>query len=148
MPCARHARSSLDVTSSIISDTIDRDYSGDVLAFLAEFIDYCNAYTIFGTPAKYAPLDEVRHEFDTVLCTTCEELIEASDGVEPAIVELEQEYDTEFYSVYATRYYRDSDTDNLVSEDWAPHFIVTRPEELARLSEYIGVNFDSEFFEE
>lgn len=137
-----------NVTSTAIVTTIDHDYSGDVLEFLAEYIDYCNARTTFGTPTMHSPLEEVRHEFDSVFCTTCDVLLDASDGAEPTIVELEEEYGTESPTVYATRYYRDSDTGDLVPEDFAPSFIVTCPEELASMCEYIGVNFCSEFFEE
>lgn len=137
-----------NVTSEVISNTIDRNYSGDVLAFLTDIIDYCNAYTTFGTPVQHWPLEEVRHEFDSVLCVTCDILLDASDGAEPAIVELEEEYGTESSTVYATRYYCDSDTGDLVPEDFSPSFVVTRPEELARVCGYIGVNFCPEFFEE
>lgn len=138
----------MNVTSEVIFNAIDRDYSGDVLAFLAEYIDYCNAYTTFGIPVKHSPLEEVRYDSDSVLCETCDVLLDASDGAEPAIVELEEEYGTESSTVYATRYYRDSDTGDLVPEDWSPSFVVTRPEELASICGYIGVNFCSEFFEE
>lgn len=137
-----------NVTSDAIFNAIDRNYSGDVLAFFVDFVDYCNSRTTFGTPIKHSPLEEVRYEFDTVLCTTCDVLLDASNGAEPAIVELEEEYDAESDAVYATRYYRDSDTGDLFPEDFAPSFVVTRPEELASLCEYIGVNFCSEFFEE
>lgn len=137
-----------NVTFEVISDTIEHDYSGDVLAFLADFIDYCNAYTTFGTPVKHSPLEEVRHEYYAVLCMTCDVLLDSSDGTEPAIVELEEECDSESSTVYATRYYRDSDTGEFFPECYAPCFIVTCPEELASLCGYIGVNFCSEFFEE
>ena len=137
-----------NITSEVISTTIDHDYSGDVLAFLTDFIDCCNVRTTFGTPIKHSPLEEVRYEFDTVLCTTCDVLLDSSDGAEPAIVELEEEYDTESFAVYATRYYRDSDTRDIFPESYTPCFIVTCPEELDSLCEYIGVNFYSDFFEE
>lgn len=137
-----------NVTSEAIINAIDHDYSGDVLAFLTDFIDYCNARTTFGIPLKHSPLEEVHYEFDSVTCTTCDVLLDTSDGVEPAIVELQEEYDTESVEVYATRYYRDSDTGDLFPEDWAPRFIVTCPKELASLCWYIGVNFCYNFFEE
>lgn len=140
--------SAIVVTPEVISATIDRDYSGDVLAFLADLIDYCNPYTTFGTPIKHSPLEEVRHEFNAVLCTTCDVLLNMSDGAEPAIVELEEEYGTEYPTVYATRYYQDIDTCDLIPEDWSPCFTVTCPEKLASLCEYIGVNFCYDFFKE
>lgn len=136
------------ITSETIINAIDHDYSGDVLAFLADFIDDCNGCTTFGTPTKHSPFEEVRYEFDAVLCTTCDVLLDASNGAEPAIVELEEEYGTKSCAVYATRYYRDIDTGDLVPEDFAPSFIVTCPEELTSLCEYIGVNFCYDFFEE
>lgn len=138
----------LDVTSAVISATIDNDYSGDVLAFIADFVDYCNALTTFGTPVKHWPLEEVRQDFNSVLCMTCDVLLESSGGAEPTIVELEEEYGMESSTVYATRYYRDSDTGELFPEDYMPCFVVTRPEELASMCEYIGVNFCYDFFEE
>lgn len=138
----------MNVTSDTIFNAIDHDYSGDVLAFLVDFLDYCNARTTFGTPIKHSPLEEVRYEFNSVLCTTCDVLLDASDGAEPAIVELEEEYDTDSLAVYATRYYCDSDTGDVFPECYTPYFVVTRPEELASLCEYIGVNFCSDFFEE
>lgn len=138
----------MHVTSDTIVNAIDRDYSGDVLAFLTDFIDYCNRCTAFGTPIKHSPLEEVRYEFNSVLCTTCDLLMDASDGTEPAIVELEEEYDTEDYSFSATRYYRDIETGEVFPEGYAPCFNVTCPEELASLCEYIGVNFCSNYFEE
>ena len=137
-----------NVTSDTIFNAIDCDYSGDVLAFLADFVDCCNGCTTFGTPIKHSPLEEVRYECDSVLCTTCDVLMNASDGAEPAIVELEEEYGTESNTVYATRYYSDSETGELFPEDYAPSFNVTCPEKLASLCEYIGVNFCSDFFEE
>ena len=137
-----------NVTSDTILNAIDHDYSGDVLAFLEDFIGYCNGRTIFGTPMKHSPFEEVRYDFNNVLCTTCDVLLDASDGAEPAIVELEEEYGMESYAVYATRYYRDSDTGDIFPECWFPCFNVTRPEELTKLCEYIGVNFCSDFFEE
>lgn len=137
-----------NVTSEVIADTIDRNYSGDVLAFITDFIDYCNAYTTFGTPTKHSPFDEVRHECDAVLCMTCDELLDMSEGVEPALVELRDEVEEDSFTVYATRYYRDNDTDELISDYWAPRFIVTRPEQLSSLCEYVGVNFEFDFFEE
>lgn len=137
-----------NVTSDTIINAIDQDYSGDVLAFVADFIDYCNVYTTFGTPIQHSPLEEVRYEFNSVLCTTCD-VLQAMDDCEPAIVELEEEYDTESPTVYVTRYYSDSDSDtgDFVPEYWAPSFIVTCPEELTNLCGYIGVNFCSDFFE-
>ena len=137
-----------NVTSDVISATIDRNYSGDVLAFLEYFIDCCNRCTTFGTPIKHSPFEEVRHEFDSVLCTTCDVLLDASDGAEPTIVELEEEYDTDSPTVYATRYYCDSETGELFPECYTPCFNVTCPEKLASLCRYIGVNFCSNFFEE
>lgn len=137
-----------NVTSEVISATIDRNYSGDVLAFVTDFVDYCNGCTVFGTPAKHSPLEEVRYESDSVLCTTCDVLMDASNGAEPALVELEEEYDTESNTVYATRYYCDSETGELFPECYAPCFNVTCPEKLISLCEYIGVNFCSDFFEE
>lgn len=137
-----------NVTSKVVSATIDRNYSGDVLAFLEDFIDYCNGCTTFGAPIKHSPFEEVRYEFDAVLCTTCDILLNLNDGAEPAIVELEEEYDTEYPTVYATRYYRDIDTCDLFPEGYTPCFTVTRPEELASMCEYIGVNFCYDFFEE
>lgn len=137
-----------NVISEAIFNAINHNYSGDVLAFLADYIDYCNARTTFGMPIKRSPLEEIRHEFDSVLCVTCDVLLDANDGAEPAIVELEEEYGTESFTVYATRYYCDSDTGDLVPDDWSPSFVVTRPEELASLCGYIGVNFCSDFFEE
>ena len=137
-----------NVTSEVISTTIDRDYSGEVLEFIANFVDYCNGCTTFGTPIKHSPLEEVRHEFDSVLCTTCDVLLDLSDGAEPAIVELEEDCGTESCAVYATRYYRDSETGDIFPEDYAPYFNLTCHEELASLCEYIGVNFCSDFFEE
>lgn len=137
-----------NVTSTAIVTTIDRDYSGDVLAFLTDFIDDCNVHTAYGMPVKHSPFEEVRYEFDSVLCVTCDVLLDASDGTEPAIVELEEEYGTESPTVYATRCYCDSDTGDLFPEFYTPCFVVTRPEDLASMCEYIGVNFCSEFFEE
>ena len=137
-----------NVTTDTIFNAIDRDYSGDVLAFLENFLDYCNGCTIFGTPIKHAPFEEVRYEFDTVLCTTCDVLLDTSDGAEPAIVEFEEDCGTESNAVYATRYYCDSDTGGIFPEYFAPSFVVTRPEELASLCRYIGVNFCPDFFEE
>lgn len=137
-----------NITSATIVNAIDHDYSGDVLAFLTDFVDYCNGCTTFGTPIKHSPLEEVRYEFDSVLCTTCDILLDASDGAEPAIVELEEEYGTESNTVYATRYYRDIETGEVFPECYAPSFNVTCPEKLASLCEYIGVNFCSDFFEE
>lgn len=137
-----------NVTSEAIFNAINYNYSGDVLEFLSDFIDDCNAHTTFGTPLKHSPLEEVRHEFDSLLCTTCDVLLETSDGAEPALVELEEEYGAESPTVYATRYDCDSDTGDLVPEDFSPSFIVTRPKELASLCEYIGVDFCSDFFEE
>lgn len=138
----------MNVTSATIFNAIDHDYSGDVLAFLSDFVDYCNGCTTFGTPIKHSPFEEVRHEFNSVLCTTCDVLLDASDETEPAIVEFEEDCGTESFSVYATRYYRDSDTDDIYPECWTPCFVVTCPEELASLCRYIGVNFCSNFFEE
>lgn len=137
-----------NVTSDIVSATINYDNGGDVLEFIADFVDYCNARTTFGTPIKHSPLEEVRHEFDSVLCVTCDVLLDTSDGAEPAIVELEEEYGTESFTVSATRYYCDSDTGDLFPEFYTPCFVVTCPEELASMCEYIGVNFCSKFFEE
>lgn len=137
-----------NVASETISATIKYDYSGDVLEFLADYIDYCNRCTTFGTPKKHSPLEVVRHEFYAVQCRTCDVLMDLSDGMEPAIVELEEEYDAELPTVYATRYYRDSETGDLVPEDYAPRFVVTCPEDLASLCEYVGVNFCSDWFEE
>ena len=136
------------VTTDTIFSAIDHDYSGDVLAFLTDYIDYCNVYTTFGVPIKHSPFEEVRYEFNSVLCTTCDVLMDSSDGAEPAIVELEDEYGTEDSTVCATRYYRDIDTGEVFPEGYTPCFVVTRPEELARLCRYIGVNFCSDFFEE
>lgn len=136
-----------NITSATIVNAIDHDYSGDVLAFLTDFVDYCNVRTVFGTPMKHSPLEEVRYEFNTVLCTTCD-VLQAISDLEPAIVELEEEYGTESVSVYATRYYCDSETGEVFPEDYAPCFNVTRPEKLASMCEYIGVNFCSDFFEE
>ena len=138
----------MNVTSDTIFNAIDRDYSGDVLAFLTDFIDYCNARTTFGIPIKHSPLEEVRYEFNSVLCTTCDLLMDASDGTEPAIVELQEEYDTEDSTVYATRYYRDIETGDVFPEGYTPCFNVTCIEELASLCEYIGVNFCPDYFEE
>lgn len=135
-----------NVTSETIVNAINHDYSGDVLAFLSDLVDYCNARTTFGIPLKHSPLEEVRYECNSVLCTTCDALLDLSDEAEPAVVELEEDYDTESCSVCVTRYYLD--TGDLVPEDWSPSFIVTCPRELARLCEYVGVNFDSNFFEE
>ena len=136
-----------NVTSDTIFNAIDQDYSGDVLAFVTDFVNYCNVRTTFGTPIKHSPLEEVRYEFDSILCETCD-VLQAMDDCEPAIVEMEEEYDTDSPTVYATRYYRDSDTGDLVPEYFAPSFVVTRPEELTSLCEYIGVNFCSDYFEE
>lgn len=137
-----------NVTSEVISTTIDRDYSGDVLTFLTDFIDYCNSYTTYGTPAKRFPLEDVRHEFDTILCVACTALVDMSDGVTPALVELKEDCSTDSVAVYATRYYCDDDTNELVSEDYAPRFIITCPEDLASLCGFISVNFCSDWFEE
>lgn len=137
-----------NVTSDVIAATIANDYSGDVLAFLADLVDYCNAHTTFGTPAKHSPLEEVRYDINTVLCTTRDVLLDTSDEVEPAIVEIEEEYGTESCTVSATRYYRDSDTGDLFPECYTPCFVATCPEELVSLCEYIGVNFCFDFFEE
>lgn len=136
------------VTSEVISATINYDYGGDALEFLTDFIDYCNSRTTFGIPLKHSPFEEVRHEFYAVLCTTCDILLDASDGAEPAIVEFEEYSGTESFAVYATRYYRDNDTGELYPEYYKPSFVVTRPEELDSMCEYIGVNFCSGFFEE
>lgn len=137
-----------DITSEIISATIKYDYSGDVLEFLADYIDYCNARTTFGTPIRHSPLEEVRHEFYAVQCTTCDVLLDMSDGMEPAVVELEEEYGMESSTVHATRYYRDSDTESFCPDYWKPSFIVTRPEDLASMCEYLSVDFCPDFFEE
>lgn len=137
-----------NVTSATIINAIDRDYSGDVLAFLADFIDACNGCTTFGTPIQHSPLEEVRHEFDSVLCITCDVLQDMNDGAEPAIVELEEEYGTEPFTVSATRYYRDIDTCDLFPEGYTPCFVATCLDELTSLCEYIGVNFCYDFFEE
>lgn len=138
-----------NVTSEVIAATIDYDYGGDVLEFIADFIDYCNVRTTFGVPRKHSPLEEVRHEYYAVLCTTCDILLDASNGTEPAIVEFE-EYSSseESFTVCATRYYRDNETSELCPECYTPCFTVTRPKELASMCEYIGVNFCSDFFEE
>lgn len=136
------------ITAEAIFDAIDRDYSGNVLAFLAELIDYCNRRTFFGVPRKHSPLAEVRCEFDSILCETCDVLQDMSDGAEPAQVELQEACGDSSFAVYATRYYCDSDTGELFHEDWAPYFNVTCPEELASLCGYVGVNFCSDFFEE
>lgn len=137
-----------NVTSEVISNTIDRNYSGDVLEFLADFIDCCNARTTFGTPMMHSPFEEVRYEINAVLCTTCDMLLETSDRAEPTIVELEEDCESESCAVYATRYYCDSDTGDFFPECYAPYFVVTCPEELVSMCEYIGVNFCSDFFEE
>lgn len=136
-----------NVTSDTIFNAIDNNYSGDVLAFLTDFVDYCNGCTTFGTPMQHSPFEEVRYESNAVLCTTCD-VLQAMDDCEPAIVEVEEEYDTDSPTVYATRYYRDSETGEVFPECYAPIFVVTRPEKLASLCEYIGVNFCSDFFEE
>lgn len=136
------------VTSEVIAATINYDYSGDVLEFLADFIEYCNARTTFGTPLKHSPFEDVHREFYAVLCTTCDILLDASEGTEPAIIELEEYSSTESFTVYATRYYRDSETGELCPEYYKPYFTVTRLGELDSLCEYIGVNFCSDFFEE
>ena len=137
-----------NVTSKVILTAIDNDYSGDVLAFLTDFIDYCNAYTTFGMPIMHSPLEEVRYEFGNVLCTICDVPLDMNNGAEPTLVVLQEEYGTESCTVYATCYYRDSETGDLFPEYWTPCFVVTRPEELASLCGYIGVNFCSDFFEE
>lgn len=136
-----------DVTSESIFDAIDCYYSGDVPAFLAAFIGYCNDRTTFGVPRKHSPLGEVRYEFDSVLCETCD-VLQDMDECEPALVELQDASEADSFAVYATRYYRDSDTGELLPVDWAPYFILTAPEELASLCGYVGVNFCSDFFEE
>lgn len=137
-----------NVTSEIIFATIEHDYSGDVLEFLSDYIDYCNARTTFGTPVKHSPFEEVRYESYAVLCETCDVLLDASDGMEPAIVEFEEKCDSESPTVYATRYYRDIDTGEFFPDYYAPCFVVTCPEELASFCGYLRVNFCSDFFEE
>lgn len=136
------------VTAETIFDAIDCYYSGDVPAFLAAFIDYCNDHTFFDVPRKHSPLAEVRCEFDSVLCETCDVLQYMTDGVEPALIELQDVSGADSFAVYAIRYYRDSATNEVFPEDWAPYFILTSPEELASLCGYVGVNFCSDFFEE
>lgn len=137
-----------NVTTFDIRDTIDNIFNGDVMNFLASFINYCNDSTFFGVPFKCAPLDsDIVPEFDTLTLKVSNVAIDCGYSEECAY-ELEQLVDaTSEYEVYVTPYMYDAEYEEIfMSTSYIPWFDVSDPADLKKLCYYVGVEFQVSYF--
>lgn len=139
-----------NVTTFDILDTIGSIFDGDVMDFLASFIDYCNDRTFFGVPRKCAPLDGgIVPQFDTITLQVSDAAIDYDYCVECAY-ELKQLIDsTSEYDVYVTPYIYDAEYEEVsISTSYIPKFDVSHPADLKKLCYYVGVTFQPDYFSE
>ena len=138
-----------NVTAQVIVDTIEETFEGEMLEFLASFIDYCNDRTMWGVPRKCRPLDsDIDISFGILTVRVSDAAIECDYSAE-CLYTVEEELMNEDnqYLVYVTPYAYDEECNEMLPCICISlPFKVTEPKELKKLCDYIGVEFQPSYF--